>query len=229
MPVVTEDESYRWGSYPLALRDAFLAVAMGLPTFDGYTVRRTRALPIMPEDLPILGCYIGDEAIIPDGAGNQGDLCFEVTTKLGFSIMIVQNDPDQAERTLEGAYASLMYALWTNPNLTNMLDTTDYDTGLGTPLNARFEAVTRQQARTVWGAFLLNNETPVAEKQYDIWLKFRRPFTPVLPHDFDGLTITTGLPHDGTPEQRERIQQVRQRLSFAPAAPRSPLKERFHG
>ena len=122
--------------------------------------RVTRALPIVPADLPILGCYLGEETMIPDGDLNAGALKFITTVRLGWSIMVAESDKEKAEHQLEGAYVALIYGVFCNPGLTSMLDTTDYATGASTVYNARFEGVQRQSARTVWGAFLLDNETP---------------------------------------------------------------------
>ena len=62
-----------------------------------FMPRLTRALPIQTEDLPILGCYIGEETMIPDGDWDAGALKFIVNVRLGWSIMVAESDKEEAE------------------------------------------------------------------------------------------------------------------------------------
>ena len=198
---------------------------MALPFFANFMPRLTRALPIQPEDLPILGCYLGEEMMTPDGDWDAGALKFIVTVRLGWSIMVAESDKEAAERQLDSAYVALLDGLWRNPELTSFLDTRDPVTGEETEYNARFEGVMRQNARTMWGTPFLDNTTPVAEKQWDVTLQYRRAFSPRLIHDFEEIQITTAFPAGRTPEQIEQIQQVRQQLLFTT----TPRKERPYG
>jgi hypothetical protein len=220
--IVAEDEDPLRGSFGEALRNRMLATVVGLPFFASFMPRITRRLPIAVEDLPILGCYLGEETEIPDGDLNAGPIAFIVTQRLGWSIMIKESDEEKAEHMLECALVALRNGIRTNPSLMNMLDTTDYDTGVATEYNARIEGEQRTSARLAWGSFLLNNETPVAEKQFEMTLQFRRIYSPGPFHDLEEIDIQTSFPIYRTPEERERIQQVRQQLLFItqPPAPR---------
>jgi hypothetical protein len=222
----SENETPDRGSYSEALRNRFLLEAMNLPFFAAFMPRLTRALPIQPADLPILGCYVGEETMVPDGDWNASSLKFIVTVRLGWSIMVAESDKEEAERRLDKAYVALLDGLWRNPELTSFLDTTDPVTGEPTEYNARFEGVMFQRAITQWGAVFLDNETPVAEKQWDVTLRYRRVFDPRLEHDLEEVHLTTAFPPGRTPEELERIQQVRQRLILNLIPPR---KERHHG
>ena len=222
------DETPIDGSYSEALRDAFLATAMDLPFFASFMPRLTKALPIEPADLPILGCYLGMETMRPDGDWNAGPLAFIVNVNINWSIMIAESAKEEAERRLQKAYVALIYGLFTNAALTSFLDTTDYVTGLGTRYNARFEGVMNQRAVTSWGAPFLNNETPVAELQYEQVLQYRRVFDPVLIHDLQEVHITTSFPVFRTEAEREAIQQVRQLLVF-PVQPPAPRRSPSNG
>ena len=217
--VESADEAPPNGSYSEAIRNRMLATAISLPFFASFMPRLTRALPIQTEDLPILGCYIGEETMIPEGDWDAGALKFIVNVRLGWSIMVAESDKEEAEHRLENAYVALMYGLWTNASLCSFLDTVDYDSGDSTGYNARFEGVMRQSARTVWGPFLLNNETPTAEKQYEMTLQYRRFFTPVIPHDLEEVHVTSRFPAGRTPDQIEQIQQVYQRIFFTQPNP----------
>jgi hypothetical protein len=216
---VSEDENTTDGSYGEAIRDRLLSEAMRLPFFASFLPVTTRGRPIAIEDLPILACYIGEERQIPEGDGRANGLKFIATLRLNWSIMIVDSDKEAAERRLERAYVALLYGLWGNPYLTSMLDTLDPDLGVATRYNARFSSIPQQSAQTFWGAFLLDNETPVAEKRWEIQLQYTRSIAPRIVHDLDEVHITTKFPPNRTPEQIEQIQQIRLLLTFTPSSP----------
>jgi hypothetical protein len=226
--LIGEDEDPLRGSFSEALRNRMLGTVVSLPFFASFMPRVTRALPIAVEDLPILGCYLGEETMIPDGDLNAGPIQFIVMIRLGWSIMIAESDKEKAEHRLECAYVALLNGIWGNPDVTNMLDTTNYETGEVTEYNARMEGAQRQSSRTAWGSFLLNNETPVAEKQYEMILQYRRIYSPGPFHDLEEIDIQTSFPIYRTPEERERIQQIRQQLLFT-AQPPTPRKDQAHG
>jgi hypothetical protein len=214
---VSDDENTTDGSYGEALRDRCLSEAMALPFFASFLPVTTKGRPIATEDLPILGCYIGEESMVPEGDGRADGFKFTCTLRLNWQIMVAESDKDAAERRLERAYVALLYGLLGNPYLTSHGDTFDPDRNVATRYNARFSMVGRSSAVTNWGAFLLNNETPVAEKRWEIQLQYIRDISPVIPHTLDEIDITTRFPPNRTPEQIEAIQQIRQLITFTPA------------
>lgn len=217
---VSDDENTTDGSYGEALRDRFLSEAMRLPFFASFLPVTTRGRPIAADDLPILGCYIGEESMIPEGDGRADGFKFICTLRLNWSIMVAESDKEAAERRLERAYVALLYGLFGNPYLTSHQDTLDPDSGVATRYNTRFSMVGRSSAITAWGPFLLNSETPVAEKRWEIQLQYIRDISPVIPHDLLEIDVTTRFPPNRTPEQIEQIQQIRQLITFTPATPR---------
>jgi hypothetical protein len=217
---VSDDENTTDGSYAEALRDRFLSEAMRLPFFASFLPVTTKGRPIATEDLPILGCYIGEESMIPEGDGRADGFKFICTLRLNWSIMVAESDKETAERRLERAYVALLYGLLGNPYLTSHQDTLDPDLNVATRYNARFSMIPRSSAITTWGAFLLNNETPVAEKRWEIQLVYTRDIYPRIAHDLLEVDITTRFPPHRTPEQIEQIQQIRQLITFTPAPPR---------
>jgi hypothetical protein len=226
--VLGEDEDTVRGTYAEAIRNRMLTIAFKSPFFATFMPRVTRGLPIAVTDLPILGCYLGEETNIPDGDLNAGQIAFITTVRFGWSIMVAETDKEAAEHRLECAYVALRNGLWCSPSLNSLLDTTDYETGEVTIYNARFEGAQRQSARTVWGAFLLDNETPVAEKQWEVTVQYRCVFNPGPFHDLEEVDVTTSFPAHRTPEERERIQQVRQQLLFITQPP-APRKDNAYG
>ncbi|MGB8964747.1 MAG: hypothetical protein WCB99_03805 [Candidatus Cybelea sp.] len=224
----SDDETPDKGSYSRQIRNRFLAEALVLPYFASFKWRVTSGVPIMPDDLPFLACYLGDENMIPRGERSAGPLEFIVTARLNWSCMIAESDKEEAERRLDGAYVALLEGLLRNPSLVNFGDTTDYDTGIATEYNARIDGFQRHDKRIRWGTPFHNNETPVAELQYEMTVSYDRVFSPILLHDLEEINIETSFPVHRTPEERERIQQIRQQLILNPAAP-APRKDNAHG
>jgi hypothetical protein len=197
-------------SFTLALRDAFMEAALRLPAFAGFYSRETKQLPTQTEDLPSLGVYLIDETMVPEGDGNAGNLSFVVTARIGFSMVIVNNDPRATETTLDRLYVSLMNGLWRDPYLTSFFDTWNPHLGHGTAMNARFEAIPRQMARRVYGALAASNETPIAEQQYEVSLLYRRDFEPAVEDELLEVDFKTAI---GFPDH-EQIQQIEMPIRF---------------
>jgi hypothetical protein len=214
-------------SYSLLLRDVLFDATMRLPFFVGFTTRKTRFFPIQKEHLPVIGVYLIDETMTPDGLPNMGCIRFGHTARIGFSVVILNNDAEEAERTLDRAFMALMDGLWRNPYLTNMLNT--YQPSLGLPPtldNIRFESIRRGVRTHSFGTAGQNNETPTAELRYDVSLFYTADYAPTIEDDLLEVGVTSAYPHGATEAERAGIQQVRQEIVFTPAA---PLKEKSNG
>lgn len=223
----SEDETPDKGSYTRQIRNRFLAEALVLPYFASFNWRVTSGVPIMPESLPFLACYLGDESMVPRGERSAGPLEFIVTARFLWSCMIAESDKEEAERRLDGAYVALLEGLLRNPALVSFGDTTDYDTGIATGYNARIDGFQRHDKRVRWGTPFHNNETPVAELQYEMTVSYDRIFSPILPHDLEEIDVTTDFPIHRTTAERERIQQIRQHI-LNPVSP-APRKDNVNG
>jgi phage gp46-like protein len=156
---ITETQSYTW-----VLREALIGAL--LPLFDGFTLLRTNQKPIQKQDLPVLGAYILQEKMSPDGDLKAGNIRFIHDFQIGFSIVIANNDPDVAEQKLDAASWTLMNGLWCNAGLTNMINSS-------TPDNVRFEGV------------LAGHRWPIGSR---LWLLRRSKI--VGPQAFGGATVT---------------------------------------
>jgi hypothetical protein len=199
------------------LRNAFFDAALRLPFFanGGFSTRKvSRQFPIQKEQLPVLGVYLIDETMGPDGDGDAGNIRFALTARIGFSVVIANNDPIASEEILDEAFWALMNGLWRDQYLTNLLDTYNPHVGAGTPGNTRFESVARGIRQHRFGAVGQNNETPVAELQYDVSIFHRYGFEPIIEDELEEIDVTTAFPPGATAEERARIQQVRQVMRF---------------
>ena len=193
-------------SFSILIRDAMLDRVKVLPFFKNKFNKfgRSKALPIQPENIPYAGCYIVDETLTPDGDANAGDIRFEHALRLGFSIVIRNNDPDETEDKLDGAYWSLMNGLLRDASLTNMLGAYDADGAEGFAI----EGFTRGTRKNVYGTAGLNNEMATAELQLELTCKYRTMWSPVIEDDLITIHTVTGFPLRGTEEERARVQQV---------------------
>jgi hypothetical protein len=183
---ITQTQSYTW-----VLREQFIAALE--PFFQGFTVRRTDQKPILPPQLPVLGVYLLDEKMAPDGDGNAGDIRFIHNFKVGFSIIIANNDPDIAEQKLDAAWWSLMHGLWCNAGLTRFFNSANPD-------DTAFEAVSSGLRRMVYGTVGKTNETPVAELQYEATCTYRTMWDPAIT-DMLNLIAVTAIPSGHDPKQ----------------------------
>jgi hypothetical protein len=168
---ITQTQSYTW-----VLRESFLNVLTALPYFAGFQVRRNNAEQVQPEQVPLLAVYLMPERMTPDGDADAGYNKFIHAFEIGFSVIIQNNDSDQAEQELDKAFWLIMNVLWRHADLTNMINTNG-----ATPDNTRIEGITAGVRRHVFGA-IGSNETPVAELQYEVTGTYRSEFA-VIPTD----------------------------------------------
>ena len=186
---ITQTQSCTW-----VLREVFIATLQALPFFSTFNVKRSAYSPLQTKDVPLLGVYILDEAMTPDGDANAGEIRFVHTFRLGFQAIIKNNDPEASEQKLDMIYRAIMLGLWENPNITNRLDTAVYPGGTRTPDNVRFEAIVRGSRRHKFGAVGLNNETPVAELAYEATVQYREQYPPTIPDDLKLVSLQTAFP-----------------------------------
>jgi hypothetical protein len=159
----------------------FTAVAEREPFFADYkTKRRTKMDPVKPELLPFLGIYLGKEAMGPDGDANAGDTRFSHTLPIHFSVVIANNNPEDAERTLDQAFQRIMQRIFRDPWVMNVLRTTNPWSGLANAGDVKLESVVRGQREIVFGAAGGSNETPIGELRYAFSTFFRSTWDPVF-------------------------------------------------
>jgi hypothetical protein len=194
-------------SFALVIRDVFYDALAADAFFADYTTRKNRMLRVQPDLLPYLGVYIIDETMLPDGDANAGMIRFSHTLRIGFSVMIANNDQVAAEQQIDAAWWRIMNRLWPDQNIMNLFETTNPD-------NTRIESVTRGVRRHVFGTAALNNETPVAELQYDVALFFRTDWPPIITDTLDEIDISTGIKIGETQEEMDQRQQITRKYLF---------------
>jgi hypothetical protein len=201
-PTITEVQSFSF-----VIRDVFFDKLVGTPFFAGFTARKNKALQIQAAQLPYLGVYFVNEDMTPDGDLNAGEIRFTHLLKLGFSVIVVNNDPVACEAKLDQAFWTIMNTLWRDPYLTNFFDTRSYPGGIGTPDNVRIEGVSRGTRRHVYGNAGLNNELPIGEMQYDATVKYGADYAPIITDDLLQIGVRTGVKAgDTADEMAQRLQ-----------------------
>jgi hypothetical protein len=157
-------------SYSQVIRDALFATVVQLPFFADFIARRSKQLPMQEPLLPYLGVYIISEEMPPDGDVNAGDIRFTHTLRVGFQVIIQNNDPVESELELDAAFWAIMNGLWTDDGLTNLIES-------GMPDNTRIEGIERGSRRHVWGV-IGKGETPIGELEYVVALRYRTEWYP---------------------------------------------------
>ena len=205
LPTVTTTQSYS-----LVIRDMFFDAVLRQPFFQsGWTKRKCKQLSVQPQQIPYLGIYLIDETMTPDGDLNAGEIRFVHTLRLGFSVIIKNNDPVASERKLDEAFWSIMTGLWTDPYIMNWLDSHNPHTGYGNPDNVLVEGIQRGTRKHIWGTTSLDNELPIAELQYDVSAVYRTYWPPVIVDDLERINVqTVPLAHDGTIPPEDEVQRV---------------------
>lgn len=217
-PTITEVQSYSF-----VIRDMFLDRLKKAPFFSNFTARKSKQLQIMPNQIPYIGVYFVNEDMSPDGDLNAGEIRFTHMLKLGFSVIIQNNDPVACEAKLDQAFWAIMNTLWRDPNLTNLIDTRAYPGGIGNPDNTRIEGVSRGTRRHSFGNAGLDNETPYGEMQYEATIKYSADYAPIIT---DNLLLihqeTVALREDGTIPPAAEVQRVVSEYKFDPYPPPAP-------
>jgi hypothetical protein len=169
--------------------------------FSSYTIRPTKMLPVQSNLLPYLGVYLSDEDMRPDGDANAGMVRFNHSSKIGFSIVIANNNRQQLLKQVDAAFWRVMGLLWTDQSLMNVLVNANSE-GVG------IEGIPRGQRRFVWGSTGLNNETPFCECQYDVTAFWRSEWWPPVTDTLDEIDIKTGVKIGDTPAEMAQRHQV---------------------
>lgn len=221
-PTITQVQSYSF-----VIRDMFFDKLKAAPFFAGFTGRKSKALQIMTNLIPYLGVYFVNEDMGPDGDLNAGEIRFTHQLKLGFSVLIVNNDPVASEAKLDEAFWTIMNTLWRDPYLTNLIDTRAYPGGVGNPDNVRIEGVSRGTRRHVFGSAGKDNETPIAEMQYEATIKYSADYAPIITDNLLQIGVRTGVKAGDTPDEMAARLQTGAEYEFEPYPPPqvNPLEE----
>jgi len=184
-------------SYAIEVRDGVMKRLKALEWFRPFEFTTNKSVQIAPQSIPFCAVYLLDESGQPDGDANAGETRFRVTIRLGFSVIVLNNKPEQAEYQLDAAYQVITGALYNDP------------TFYGNP-DAMIQGFTRSQRTHQFGAVGMNNELPVAELRFDLTCDLGAVlYPPVVIDNLETIHVETAFPPGGTPEEIAAVQQVK--------------------
>lgn len=168
-----------------------------MPFFAPFiTFTTNKALQIQPDSLPLCGVYFIQETSTPEGDSNAAEPRFRTSARFGFSVIIVNNDPEAAEYVLDLAAQALAGGLFSDSSLYNNSSFKIQGYSLG--------------ARThMFGNTGLDNETPIAELRWELICDLGTlTYPPLVLDDLDTIHVKTAFPLGGTAEEQAAVQQV---------------------
>jgi len=172
------------------IQGVFLERLKLVPPFSTDVAKfcRTVALPIQEAHLPRLGVYLMPDDTFDALNGPQGNLGhphMRWKTTLGFSYIVVNNDPEQTEYALDIGYWSILatlhdpfWAKWPGTDL---------------PM---INGISGGAARKVYGMAGKQNETPIGEMQMELVVHHEWIFEPVVNDIFELMHSKALLPGD---------------------------------
>jgi hypothetical protein len=174
-------------SYSLIIKNEILARLKLVPTFASIKKFATSPMrQIQAEHIPYLGCYLLEELLEPDGDGNAGEPRFTHAVKIGFTVVIENNNPDVAEQNLDAAHWAIMNLLH---------DPRWHVFKMPPPFKpVRIESITKGTRKHIYGNASKDNETPVAELQMDLTYRHRTRFEPIITDTLDSIHEVVAYP-----------------------------------
>jgi hypothetical protein len=155
-------------SYSLLVRDGVYDRVRYLEFFRDFTFSKTKALPVQTSDVPYCGIYFLNELQLPDGEAQTGEIRFRVMTRIGISIMVMNNFPEAGEAKADQALWEIETRLYSDP--------TFYFNDA-----YKIQAFTRGERTHTFGTIGQSDE-PIVECQFDLTCDLGViPWPPYLP------------------------------------------------
>jgi hypothetical protein len=163
------------------------------PFIGAARFARSRARAIRPEHIPLVGCYLMEEGLGPDGEPAVGEPRFRHRLTLAFSYIIQDNDTDEIEDMLDVGHWAVM-GLLHDPNWHHFPALSD---------RVRIEGITGGNRSHHFGNLGANqNETPIAEMRMELYLTYCSSFEPYVSDIFETFHMETSrvppYPPDGS-------------------------------
>jgi hypothetical protein len=139
----------------LIVRDAIYDRVKAMPFFAGFTFAKNKMFRVQTPDLPYCGVYLINELLVPEGDSNAGDIRLRDSARYGFSVIVLDNENEGGEETLDQAFAEITNGLLCDTTLTGFN-------------NKLMQGITRGERTHLYGSVALDNETPILELQFDM-------------------------------------------------------------
>ncbi|MBO0716146.1 MAG: hypothetical protein J2P55_02265 [Rhizobiales bacterium] len=186
-------------SYSFYIREGFLARLKALPMFGKVAKwARTKFFIKQHDVFPFVGVYLMGDTIAADGDPNHGAPHYLNLLRLGFSVVVADNDPDVLDQMLDQAYWAIM-------NLMTIECWQQFQPPTpGAPL-IEIEAMTRGSRENWYGNAPLNNDSPIGELRCDLTFSYRVILKPVVTDDLKLIheEVVRSWPYD--PNERDDV------------------------
>lgn len=181
-------------SYAILIRDDVMARVKAMPFFAAVKRFSTsKAYIIQTKDIPYCAVYFIEEMLTPDGDPNIGEPRFRCSVQIGFSVYIVNNDPEKAEHKLDDCYQAIINGLLKSPTIFSVGDR-----------QVAVQAFSRGRRVHAFGNVGLNNETPVAELQFILVFDLGTViWEPIVLDPLEVIHVSTE--HSGTDENSTKV------------------------
>lgn len=159
-------------TYATEIRDAALTLLAARAVQADKPFRKTRSnwgWPLADTDLPALSVFLPRETMSPDGDANAAEPKFINDMTLGVVISVGFDTPEALDEDTVGRADTALEALLTTPSFLKL-----------------FESIERVDQKTV---FDKDGQTFLVEIQFDITIRFRTDWPPVVPDDFLSMSI----------------------------------------
>ena len=182
-------------SYAILARDGILARVKNFSFFTSSSFHFTsnKSVPIQPESIPFCGVYLLQEFRTPDGDANAGEIRFRTSARYGFSIIVQNNNAEEAEYNLDRAYQSLTVGLFSDSTLYN---------------NSQFkiQSFIGGMRQHVFGHISADQQSPIAELRWELMCDLGViDYPPDVPDVLEVIHLETRYPAGSDPTV---VQQV---------------------
>jgi hypothetical protein len=183
-------------SYAMMVRNAMLARLKAMSFFQGFEFRRSHSLVLGTGHMPMCCVYFLKEDLMPDGNANTGEVRFDSEVRIGFSVFLINNDPDETEDRLDDAYQVIFQGL--------LRDSTLYH-------NSQFqiESFSRGSRQHFYGSMPQANETPYAEMRAELTCNLGAiEYEPIEEDMLETVHVETVHPPGADEDEVQRIYSV---------------------
>lgn len=188
-------------SIAMQVRDGILTRIQAMSFFTNpaivpaFKYTKNRSMIVQPSSLPLCGVYFLQESATPEGDANVGEPRFRVSVRYGLTVMLINNDMEAVEYTLDLAAEAIRSGLFSDPTFYNNDD-------------FQIQGFSFGMRRHNFGN-TLENETPFAELQWELVCDLGTiTYPPIVLDDLDLIHVKTAFPLGGTQEEQDAVQQV---------------------
>ncbi len=172
----------------IVIRDRIVTRMKSMPFFSTFNFSTDKAKVIETGSIPFAGVYFINEDLTPDGDANAGDVRFRSAAMYGISVIVQNNDTEQAEYKLDEAWKLLSVQIFTDPTMYNWKN-------VGKSGEVLVQAFTRGNRSHQFGNAGADNAHPIAELRFTLTADLGViDYDPVITDDLKKVHLETRYP-----------------------------------